>query len=72
MMRNTCGLLLLLALCAGCVTRIGIYAPRRADTPEHRRATANADCRACHDVSTRKNHSATDDCLRCHVLCRGC
>lgn len=63
---------LLCSLEIGCVGRTGIYAPRLVPTVEHREATDNPACLACHDVGTLTSHAASDDCRGCHTLCRGC
>lgn len=63
------GLTLLLA---GCPPRVGTYSPRLEPTPEHRDAVAAKNCRDCHEPARIPHHKATDDCTRCHVLCRGC
>lgn len=72
MLKLSLCLLSLVLVCTACVTRIGIYAPHRSATDDHRRATVNRDCLGCHDLRQQQNHAAADDCLRCHILCRGC
>lgn len=65
--------LLLITLLAGClVERVPQYAPRRSPTADHLAATRAEDCRSCHAVTTLRNHSVKDDCLRCHKICREC
>jgi hypothetical protein len=62
----------LLCLVVGCVGRIALYAPRLPPSDEHRAATGNADCLECHDLASRTSHRTTDDCRRCHTMCKEC
>lgn len=64
-------LLVLLVLVLGsCTVRMGAFAPRRPDIPEHQGVT-NEDCQGCHDLSALPDHDADDDCLRCHHIQKG-
>ena len=61
---------LLLLLLTACTIRMGAFAPRRPDIPEHQNVTRE-DCLGCHDLSEQKDHKPTDNCLRCHHLIKG-
>lgn len=71
MLKLTAFIILLIFL-AGCPARVPEFSPRRLPTPEHKAAKTNQDCRGCHDVGPIRHHSAGDDCLNCHKLCKGC
>lgn len=65
--------LLIGTLLAGCLgKRVPQFAPRRSPTPEHLAAIKSEDCRSCHDITPLRHHSASDDCFRCHHICREC
>ncbi len=68
-MKKILAVLLVLILTA-CTLRMGAFAPRRPDIPEHR-DLVSADCLECHDLAGRQDHKSDDDCLRCHHLVKG-
>jgi hypothetical protein len=61
-----------LFLPSGCAKRIPAFSPRLDNTAEHREARKAADCLACHAVGEiPSDHSAGDDCIRCHKYIPG-
>jgi len=59
-----------LLLLVACTVRMGAFAPRRPDLPQHRQVT-NAECIDCHELVKLKRHKSSDNCVRCHKLVKG-
>ena len=68
-MKKSFAIIVLLILTA-CTLRMGAFAPRRPDIPEHR-DLVREDCLGCHDLVGQSDHKPDDDCLRCHHLVKG-
>ena len=67
-MRKVIPVVLALIVLSGCGTRrLGNWAPRRPDIPDHKGVNSSAQCAACHDASKYRAHLKTDDCLGCHT-----
>jgi len=58
-------------LLAGCIIRMGAFAPHRPDTDDHRSVTQNVQCLDCHKVDGLFKHKPDDNCQRCHRIVKG-
>jgi len=65
-------LFLLAAILTACVDRIAPFSPHRTNTQDHRMAKTNSVCIECHNIAeVGHNHTAKDDCMRCHRIVQG-
>lgn len=64
--------LLFVLVLTGCTMRMAVFSPHPPDNNDHRQSTRNADCLECHDdIIGLREHTATDNCMRCHRIVKG-